>query len=258
MKEKYLEQIQQGIKCTNSYRSSEDTLSILEESNTLIDKQSHALLFVEKSQYDFWRLYFYIQDISKITWGFFQGKKLVAEIIVRESQNEKWEPIVQTFQEKGGFKLYDTFIRLYKDKIDIDVQDVDFSMVETPCAGDFLKIKELLEANFDVYCDRIPSVEELESLAKTTFVIKDNGQIVAFFIAEKKGVTLVYRYWLVLQNYRGRKYGDILMKRILTSDQEIERITSWISQKLDYSILAHKRLGFKEDGLKNYILYKES
>jgi len=258
MKEKYLEQIQQGIKCTNSYRSSEDALSILEKSNALIDKQSHALLFIEKSEYDFWRLYFYIQDITKINWDFFQGKKLVAEIIVRESQNEKWEPIVQTFQEKGGFKLYDTFIRLYKDKIDIDVQDVDFSMVETPCEEDFLKIQELLEANFDIYCDRIPSVEELKSLAKTTFLIKDNGQIVAFFIAEKKGVTLVYRYWLVLNDYRGRKYGDILMKRVLTCDPEIERITSWISQKLDYSILAHKRLGFKEDGLKNYILYKES
>lgn len=258
MKEKYLEQIQQGIKCTNSYRSSEDTLSKLEESSTLIDKQSLALFFIEKSQYDFWRLYFYIQDITKINWAIFPEKKMVAEIIVRESQKEKWEPIVNTFQEKGGFKLYDTFIRLYKDKIDIDVQDVDFSMVETPCEEDFLKIQELIEANFDIYCDRIPSVEELKFLAKTTFLIKDKGQIIAFFIAEKKGVTLVYRYWLVLHDYRGRKYGNILMKRALTCDQEIERITSWISQKLDYSILAHKRLGFKEDGLKNYILYKES
>jgi hypothetical protein len=258
MKDKYLEQIQQGIKCTNSYRSSEDTLIKLEKSNTLIYNQPNALLFAEKSQYDFWRLYFYIQDITKIKWDFFQDKKLVAEIIVRQSQHEKWETTIQTFLDKGGFKLYDTFIRLYKDKIDIDIQDVDFSMVETPCAEDFLKIQELLEANFDIYCDRIPSVEELQSLAKTTFLIKDKGQIVAFFIAEKVGVTLVYRYWLVLHNYRGRKYGDILMKRVLTCDLEIERITSWISQKLDYSILAHKRLGFKEEGLKNYILYKES
>lgn len=258
MKEEYLEQIQQGIKCTNSYRSSEDTLIKLEKSNTLIDKQSSALIFAEKSQYDFWRLYFYIQDITKINWDFFKERKLVAEIIVRQSQHEKWEPIVQTFVENGRFKLYDTFIRLYKDKIDLDVQDVDFSMVETPCEEDFLKIQELLEANFDIYCDRIPSVEELKSLAKTTFLIKDNGQIIAFFIAEKVGVTLVYRYWLVLHNYRGRKYGDILMKRVLTCDPDIKRITSWISQKLDYSILAHKRLGFKEDGLKNYILYKES
>lgn len=257
MKEKYLEQIQQGIKCTNSYRSSEDALIELEKDTTLIDSQSSGLLFIEKSRYNFWRFYFYIQDIAKINWDVFKEKKVVAEIIVRQSQKEKWEPIVETFQEKGGFKLYDTFIRLYKDKIDIDVHDVDFSMIDTPIEEDFLKIQQLLEANFDIYCDRIPSVEELKSLAETTFLIKDNGEIVAFFIAEKKGVTLVYRYWLVLQDYRGRKYGDILMKRILTSDQEIERITSWISEKLDYSILAHKRLGFKEDGLKNYILYKE-
>ena len=258
MREKYLLQIQQGISCTNSYRSSEDTLAKLEKSDTIIDNQSHALLFLEKSRYDFYRLFFYSQDIAKINWDFFKEKKLVAEIIVRQSQTEKWQPVIHTFQEKGGFLLCDTYIRLYKDKIDIDVEEVDFSLIETPCDEDFLKIQELLEANFDIYCDRIPSVDELKSLAKTTFLIKDKKQIVAFFIAEKKGVTLVLRYWLVLPNYKGRKYGDLLMKRIVTCEPETARITSWVSQKLDYSILAHKRLGFKEDGLKNYILYKQS
>lgn len=258
MKDKYLRQIQQGIKYTNSYRSSEDILSLIDNSDTLIDSQSHALLVAAKERYDFWRLYFYIQDSTKVNWDFFQEKKLVTEIIVRQSQIEKWRPIVQTFQENGKFRLYDTFIRLYKDIIDTDVEDVNFSMIETPCNEDFLVLQQLLEANFDIYCDRIPSVEELKSLAKTTFLIRDKGEIVAFFIAEKKGVTLVYRYWLVLENFRGRKYGDLLMKRVLTCDHEIERITSWISKKLDYSILAHKRLGFKEDGLINYILHKES
>ena len=257
MKEKYLEQIQLGIKCTNSYCSSKETISKLEESTTIIENQLSALLFIEKTRYDFWRLYFYIQDITKINWAIFKDKVVVAEIIVRHSKKEKWDSIIQAFQEKGRFKIYDTFIRLYKDKIDIDVQDVDFSKIETPLEEDFLEIQQLLEANFDFYSDRIHSVEELKKLAKTTFLIKDKGQIVAFFIAEKNGITLIYRYWLVLESHRGRKYGDLLMKRVLTCDPEIKRITSWISQKLDYSILAHKRLGFKEDGLTNYILYRE-
>jgi hypothetical protein len=47
MKEKYLQQIQKGIRCTNSYWSSKDTLSKLEKSNTLIDAQLSALLFIE-------------------------------------------------------------------------------------------------------------------------------------------------------------------------------------------------------------------
>ncbi len=257
MKEKYLEQIQQGIKCTNSYCSSKEALRKLEKSSALIENQLDALLFIEKTRYDFWRLYFYIQDITKINWAIFKEKTLVAEIIVRHSKKEKWKSIVQTFQEKGRFKLYDTFIRLYKDKLDIDVQDVDFSITETPREEDFLKIQQLLEANFDFYCDRIPSLEELKKIKDSTFVIKNKGQIVAFFIAEKNGITLIFRYWLVLENYRGRKYGDLLMKRVLTFDPEIKRVTSWISKKLDYSILAHKRLGFKEDGLTNYILYRE-
>lgn len=257
MKEKYLEQIQLGIKCTNSYCSSKECISRLEESTSLVENQSFALMFIEKTRYDFWRLYFYIQDITKINWVLFYEKVLVAEIIVRRSKKEKWDLIIQAFQEKGGFKIYDTFIRLYKDKIDIDVQDVDFSIIENPLEKDFLEIQQLLEVNFDFYSDRIHSVEDLKKLTKTTFLIKDKGKIVALFIAEKNGITLIFRYWLVLESHRGRKYGDLLMKRILTCDPEIKRIISWISKKLDYSILAHKRLGFKEDGLTNYILYRE-
>ena len=257
MKEKYLEKIQLGIKSTNSYWSSKEVLFKLKKNANVIENQLYALLFIEKSRYDFWRLYFYIQDITKINWTIFKEKLLVAEIIVRNSKKDKWDLIVQTFLQKGEFKIYDTFIRLVKDKLDIDVIGVDFSITETPHEDDLITIQELLEANFDVYSDRIPSIEELKKLAKTTCIIKDKEQIVALFITEKSGLTLIFRYWLVLENYRGRKYGDILMKRVLTSDPSIERVTSWISKKLDYSILAHKRLGFKEDGLTNYILYRE-
>jgi hypothetical protein len=257
MSGKYLEKIQLGIKFTNSYGSSKEVISRLEKSSTLVENQLSALLFIEKTRYDFWRLYFYIQDITIINWTFFKEKVVIAEIIVRHSKKEKWDSIIQAFQEKGRFKIYDTFVRLYKDNIDIDVRGLDFSIIETPIERDFLAIQELLEVNFDFYSDRIPSVEELKKLTKTTFLIKDEGQIVAFFIAEKNGITLTYRYWLVLESHRGRKYGDLLMKRVLTCDPEIQRITSWISQKLDYSIFAHKRLGFKEDGLTNYILFRE-
>jgi hypothetical protein len=257
MQEKYIKQIQLGIKCTNSYSSSKETINRLEESTTIIENQSSALLFIEKKRYDFWRLYFYIQDISKINWAIFEEKVIVAEIIVRHSKKEEWDPIIQTFQEKGKFKIYDTFIRLCKDKIDIDLQDVDFSLIESPIEEDFQEIQRLLEANFDIYSDRLHSVEELKELRKTTFLIRDKGQIVAFFVAEKNGFTLINRYWLVLESHRGRRYGDVLMKRILTCDPEIKRVTSWISQKLNYSIQAHKYFGFKEDGLTNYILYRE-
>ena len=76
MKEKYLQQIQKGIRCTNSYWSSKDTLSKLEKSSTLINTQLSALLFIEKTSYSFWRLYFYIQDFTKINWAIFEEKAL--------------------------------------------------------------------------------------------------------------------------------------------------------------------------------------
>jgi hypothetical protein len=256
MKVKCLEKIQLGIKCTNSYWSSKETLSRLEERSVLIENQSGALLFIEKTRYDFWRLYFYIQDITSVNWDFFREKRLVTEIVVRNSKKKKWDSIIQVFQEKGGFKVYDAYMRFYKEISNIDIIGVDFSIVETAKEKDFINIQKLIEDNFDAFSDKIPSIEELKNLSQTTFLIKDKEQIVAFFITEKKGVTLEFRYWLVLENYRGKKYGSILMKRVLTFDSEIKRITSWISQNNKNVILAHKNQGFKEDGLTNYILYR--
>jgi len=256
MREKYLEQIQLGIKCTNSYWSSKETLSKLEKSSALIENQLKALLFIEKTRYDFWRLYFYIQDITNINWSFFKEKSLITEIVVRNSKKEKWDSILQTFQNKGGFKVYDAYMRYYKEISNIDAKGVDFSIIETSKEKDFIKIQKLIEDNFDAFSDKIPSIEELKNLSQTTFLIKDKEQIVAFFITEKKGITLEFRYWLVLEKYRGKKYGSILMKRVLTFDTGIKRITSWISQNNKNVILAHKNQGFKEDGLTNYILYR--
>ena len=89
MKVKCLEKIQLGIKCTNSYWSSKETLSRLEERSVLIENQSDVLLFIEKTRYDFWRLYFYIQDITSVNWDFFREKILVTEIVVRNSKKKK-------------------------------------------------------------------------------------------------------------------------------------------------------------------------
>jgi hypothetical protein len=257
MRKKYLTQIQRGIKCTNSYWSSKEVLTRLEKNSTLIDTQLSSLIFIEKTNYDFWRLYFYIQDVTKINWAIFKEKALIAEIVVRDSKKEKWVPILKEFEQKGRLKIYDSFIRMFRNKQDIDVEGVDFSIIETANDKDTSTIHQLIETNFDLYASRIPSVEELKTLKETTFLIKDKGQVVAFFITEKKGITLECRYWLVLEPYRVRQYGNLLLMFVLTFDPDIVRITSWVSQKNKNVIFAHKYLGFKEDGLINYILYRK-
>jgi GNAT superfamily N-acetyltransferase len=256
-KQKYLEQIKLGVTCTNSYEFSEQVLNRLKQKEVLINSQSKGLFFAENTSYDFWRLYFYIQDISQIEWNFFRDVPLVIEIVVRNSKKELWDSTIKTFQNKGNFKVYDTFNRMFRDKIDMDVSGIDFSIIETAQKQDLPIVKKLLEENFDAYSDRIPSLRELEKLAETIFLIKENNKIVAFFITERKGFTLEFRYWLVLEAYRGKRYGGLLMKRVLTFDPEIKRFISWISQKNKNVILAHEHLGFKNDGLINYVLHKK-
>jgi GNAT superfamily N-acetyltransferase len=257
MKENYINQIQKGIKLTNSYASVKETLSLLENGSSNIDNQLYSLFFIQKTQFHFWRFYFYIQDLQKINWSFFKEKELITEIVVRDSKKEKWNLVLQEFQEKGNFKNYDSYIRLFKEKSEIKINKEDFSIIETANDLDLVFVQQLIENNFNKYSDKIPTLNELKTLVNTTFLIKEKGQIVAFFMTEKKGITLEFRYWLVLPEYRGKKFGKILMDYVLTFDPEIVRFTSWISLKNENVILAHKNLGFKEDGLTNYILYRE-
>jgi GNAT superfamily N-acetyltransferase len=257
MKENYINQIQKGIKLTNSYASVKETLSLLENGSSNIDNQLYSLFFIQKTQFHFWRFYFYIQDLQKINWSFFKEKELITEIVVRDSKKEKWNLVLQEFQEKGNFKNYDLYIRLFKEKSEIKINKEDFSIIETANDLDLVFVQQLIENNFNKYSDKIPTLNELKTLVNTTFLIKEKGQIVAFFMTEKKGITLEFRYWLVLPEYRGKKFGKILMDYVLTFDPEIVRFTSWISLKNENVILAHKNLGFKEDGLTNYILYRE-
>ena len=88
MVEKYLIQIQQGIKQTNSYWSINDVIAKL-NNNSFVESQSNALFFFKKTRYNFSRLYFYIQDIGKINWSFFQDQELIVEIVIRNSKKEK-------------------------------------------------------------------------------------------------------------------------------------------------------------------------
>jgi GNAT superfamily N-acetyltransferase len=257
MKENYINQIQKGIKLTNSYGSVKETLSLLENGSSNIDNQLYSLFFIQKTQFHFWRFYFYIQDLQKINWSFFKEKELITEIVVRDSKKEKWNLVLQEFQEKGNFKNYDSYIRLFKEKSEIKINKEDFSIIETANDLDLVFVQQLIENNFNKYSDKIPTLNELKTLVNTTFLIKEKGQIVAFFMTEKKGITLEFRYWLVLPEYRGKKFGKILMDYVLTFDPEIVRFTSWISLKNENVILTHKNLGFKEDGLTNYILYRE-
>ncbi|MFT4644673.1 MAG: hypothetical protein ACI8ZX_001079, partial [Planctomycetota bacterium] len=141
LKENYLEQIKLGIKCTNSYGSVNEVISRLNKRDVLIDNQLNGLLFIQNTRYDFWRLYFYIHDISQIQWCYFRNVSLVAEIVVRTSKKKIWSNTIQIFENKGDFKVSNIFNRMFRGKIEMDVSAVDFSSIETAQSKDLRMIQ---------------------------------------------------------------------------------------------------------------------
>jgi ribosomal protein S18 acetylase RimI-like enzyme len=132
-----------------------------------------------------------------------------------------------------------------------------FDKIEKPEGLDFEEIQKLLESNFDIYTEFIPSINELKSFSETTYIIKENNRIAAFAICQTTGNTLELRFLLVLKEHRGSGYGSLLMKH-LAVDKDINRFLLWVNIENKIAIKLYNKMGFKEDGLLNCLLANEN
>ena len=147
---------------------------------------------------------------------------------------------------------YRTFLRMFR--IDnLQITGIDFSSVQNPKGDDFEAIKRLLEKNFDIYAERIPSIEELKQLQNSTYVIKHENQIAAILISDLKGKTEELRYWLVMPEFRYKGYGSLLMKYFLNCCKDTKRYTLWVDSVNENAINKYKYFGFVKDRIINTI-----
>jgi acyl carrier protein len=206
-----------------------------------------------KTDYEFKQMFFYLDKeyLGRKAKLFYESDLFVSEVILSEMTYEKNIAITDWYN-KNGIMHYGTFVRMYNiDKPNI--KNLNFSKIENPNFEDLSEIKFLLEINFDVLCERIPTLTELQKLRQTTYVIKNNNKIAAILISENKGKTEELRYWLVVPDYRGLGYGSLLMNFFLTSNPETVRYTLWVNVKNIDAINKYEHYGFQRDKLVNKI-----
>lgn len=209
--------------------------------------------FFKKSNNDFKNMFFFATENALLTKPCIVHKELniVTEVFVLEHEVEKSIRIKNWLNSQGNYH-YHTVFRMNRVKQELE-QDINFSLIQNPNENDFEIVLKILEKNFDKYTERIPTLEKLKEFKDSIYLIKENNQIAALFVTEIKGGTRFMHFWLVISEFRGKGYGELIFKYCLNCNSEIKRYTSWINVKNNYSIKKHAEFRFAKDRINNFI-----
>lgn len=248
--QKLLENFRLNGIVTNSYVP--DVSLFDEKGNPVYDclKSDDSLIFFKETGYSFRQALAFVKSTSSLKYQNIQNS--VFEFI-RPGISDLSNEILHNWALNSGFVHYKTLqrmtlLRKVQEKVDslVNIQHPND-------LKDLTAIKAFLEDNFDIFAERIPSVEMLKSLIPSTYMIRDNGQIAALLISEKKGVTEELRYWLVKKEFRDKKYGGILMRYFLNNNEDTKRFVLWVDNANENAIDKYKYFGFSNDKIVNEI-----
>ena len=209
--------------------------------------------FFKKTNHDFKNMVFYATQNALLAKNPIVNKDVnfVTEVFVLEHEVEKTSQIKNWLNSQGNYH-YHTVFRMNRVKQEQE-HDINFSLIQNPNENDLEVILKILEKNFDKYTERIPTLEKLQELQNNIYLIKENNQIAALFVTEIKGSTRFMHFWLVISDFRGKGYGELIFKYCLNCNPDIKRYMSWINIKNNYSIKKHTEFGFVKDRIINFI-----
>jgi acyl carrier protein len=209
--------------------------------------------FYKNAEFSFKKMYFYVNNVGLSENNSVSNKEhhYVADVISLDNKIEQRLQIRNWLGQQGNYH-YRTIIRMYRLN-KLEVSGLDFSKVQNPIESDFEEIRQHLEFYFDKHTERIPTLEELQKWQNSTYIIKHENKIAAILISELKGETNELHFWLVLPEYRGYGYGDLVFKYCLNCNSDIKRYTSWINPRNEYSIKKHLDCGFVKDRTINHV-----
>jgi len=211
--------------------------------------------FFKKTNHDFKNMFFYATQNALLAKNPILHKEpyVVTEVFVLEHEVEKSLLIKNWLNSQGNYHCHTVF-RMNRIRHEQE-HDINYSLIQNPNENDFEVILKILEKNFDKYTERIPTLEKLKELKDSIYLIKEDNKIAALFITEIKETTRNMLFWLVISEFRGKGYGELIFKYCLNCNFEIKRYMSWIDVRNNYSIKKHTEFGFVKDRIINFIYH---
>lgn len=238
---------------TNCFMTERELFDLKDTCNFESQITDEVFCFFKKANHDFNNMYFYATQKAILAKKPILWKKpyFVTEIILLEHEVEKSLQIKNWLNAQGNYHYHSVF-RMNRVKQENEY-DSNYSLIQNPGDTDLKDLLKILEQNFDKYTERIPTLEKLQELRNSIYLIKEDNQIAALFVTEIKGSTRFMHFWLVISEFRGKGYGELIFKYCLNCNSEIKRYMSWIDVRNNYSIKKHTEFGFVKDRIINFI-----
>lgn len=243
-KDKAIEIYSNRVKYTNCYLNYQAFIELLENSNFIVRDNS---IFIMSNQNGFYKFYFFVNNDEELknldSFFYFYKEPIILEII----SNNK---VDANLYAKIGFKPYKIYSRYRTDK-----KNKNFDTVKIANLEDIDEISKLINETFDPLSDYIPSIYELEELVlkKEVFIVKVDNKLAGVSIYEKKHKNYYFRLSCVHPNHRPGLIGYMLAS---TQPESGKNYSTWIDDNNLEAIKLNTFLGYKLDGLKNYIFIK--
>ena len=219
----------------------------LKNAKILVRAECCFLLVKHGEFYKFYYLVDRLENLANLD-EFFRliNEPVVAEIVSKNA-------VASDFLKGVKFKPYKIYSRYRSVK-----KNRSFNNVLPADLSDASEIFELINETFDPLSDYLPSFEELSKLIAKglVFVIKQERAIAGAAIFEIKEKICYFRLNCVKKEFQNGLIGFALASAPKQM-QEAQTFYTWINDENKEAVRLNSALGYKPDGLKNYIFIKD-
>ena len=234
-------------KFTNFFVNFDEFNETLKNAKILVRAECCFLLVKHGGFYKFYYFVDKLENLANLD-EFFRliNEPVVAEIVSKNA-------VASDFLKGVKFKPYKIYSRYRSVK-----KNRSFNNVLPADLSDASEIFELISETFDPLSDYLPSFEELSKLIAKglVFVIKQERAIAGAAIFEIKEKICYFRLNCVKKEFQNGLIGFALASAPKQM-QEAQTFYTWINDENKEAVRLNSALGYKPDGLKNYIFIKD-
>ncbi len=213
-------------------------------------------LFIIRWNKKFWNVFYSTSTTEQLSRDLkalkekYPKQTMMFDIVGRDVQ---CQPIVEIMKE-AGCQEATSLVRMMR-----VAEPLDYTPDPTVVLAsrhDIPQVSVLLHQYFNSQNEQIPYDEELCEYADQGHVLlcKEEGILAGFIIYELNNTTLYFRYWFTRPEFRERKVGSRLWRRVFDDGRETRRQILWVIRSNENAIKRYKHYNFAEENMFDYVM----